>query len=299
MFYAMLVSVILASVFMIIWLFLYIRYRKRFDGMLDGVDERIFILKDLYFIGLGAIGIYESIYRKKISASPKAIEKQKKLSEVFGRDNAEFYYYINTGALITMILTFIPLAFCLMCIMRSVLGLVIGLLMAGGLIYGIQSSINSSIQRKKDAILSEFPKMVSKITLLINAGMLVRRAWDEVANSNYEEALYAEMRFASKDLQEGKTIEEAMSSFASRCGLKEMRKFASIYVQAVTRGPSESIQSMKIMADEAWEQRKQIAKQQGEIASQKLMIPNLIMFFGIMIIVVVPIVAGMFGSINM
>ena len=86
--------------------------------------------------------------------------------------------------------------------------------------------------------------MVSKLTLLINAGMLVRRAWDEVANSNYEDALYEEMRATSKDIQEGMSIERAMESFASRCGIKEIRKFSSIYVQAVNRGASESINSM-------------------------------------------------------
>ena len=44
--------------------------------------------------------------------------------------------------------------------------------------------------------------------------------------------------------------------------------------------------------------KKQISKQKGEIASQKLMIPNLIMFLGILIVVVVTIVASMFGSFN-
>lgn len=138
--------------------------------------------------------------------------------------------------------------------------------------------------------------MVSKLTLLINAGMLVRRAWDEVANSNFEMALYEEMRITSKDIQEGMSIERAMESFASRCGIKEIRKFSSIYVQAVNRGASESINSMKLMADEAWEQKKQISKQKGEIASQKLLIPNMIMFAGIMIVVVIPMIATMMSG---
>ena len=141
--------------------------------------------------------------------------------------------------------------------------------------------------------------MVSKLTLLVNAGMLVRRAWDEVANSNFEDALYAEMRLTSKDIQEGMSIEAAMENFAARCGLKEIRKFSSIYVQAVNRGASESIGSMKIMADEAWEQKKQISKQQGEIASQKLLIPNMIMLMGIMVVVVVPIVASLIGNVSL
>ena len=118
-----------------------------------------------------------------------------------------------------------------------------------------------------------------------------------IANSNMEKALYKEMRATSQDLQEGVSIESALESFADRCAIKEIRKFASIYVQAINRGASEAIHSMKVMAEDAWEQKKQIAKQQGEIASQKLLIPNLIMFFGILIVVVVPMVASMLGAI--
>jgi len=127
----------------------------------------------------------------------------------------------------------------------------------------------------------------------------VRRAWDEVANSNTTEALYEEMRVTSKDIQEGMAIDRAMEAFASRCGIKEIRKFSSIYVQAVNRGASESINSMKIMADEAWEQKKQLSKQKGEIAAQKLLVPNMIMFVGIMIVVVVPMIGSMISGFNL
>lgn len=296
MYIVMFICAVISTIAFLLWLILYIKYRNQFVGLLDDVDGKIFTLKDLYFIGLGCIESYEKIRQKKITGSDKAVEKMKQLSEVFGRSNAELYYYVTTGAKISLILTFLPVGLMLTCLLQSIMGLICGVLLSFIMPYGIQSSINSAVNDKKDAIISEFPKMVSKLTLLVNAGMLVRRAWDEVANSNYEDALYAEMRITSKDIQEGMSIENAMESFASRCGLKEIRKFSSIYVQAVNRGASESINSMKIMADEAWEQKKQLSKQKGEIASQKLLIPNMIMFVGIMIIVVVPMIASMMGS---
>ena len=291
----MLVCLLLATALFLVWVFLFTKYRKQYQGMLDDIDGKIFTLKDIYFIGLGAIELYEQAKQKKISSSDKALEKIKQLSEVFGRDSAELYYYITE---VSLILTVLPIGLLLVCMMQSIMGLILGALLTYALVYGIQSSINGSVERKKDAIMSEFPKMVSKLTLLINAGMLVSRAWNEVANSNFEDALYEEMRFTSKDLDEGIRLEQAMESFASRCGIREMRKFSSIYIQAVNMGAGEAIDSMKLMADEAWEQKKQISKQKGEIAAQKLMIPNLIMFLGILIVVVVPIVATMFGSFN-
>lgn len=299
MYVIMIICATISSVLFLAWVVLFIKYRHQFDGLLDDVDEKIFTLKELYFIGLGCIENYEKIKNKKITANEKAIEKMKALSEVFGRDNSELYYYITVGAKISLVITFVPIGLSLTCILKSTLGLVCGVLLAIALPYGVQMSINSAVENKKDAIISEFPKMVSKLTLLVNAGMLVRRAWDEVANSNFEEALYEEMRITSKDIQEGMSIDRAMDSFAARCGIKEIRKFSSIYVQAVNRGAADSIDSMKIMADEAWEQKKQISKQKGEIASQKLLIPNMIMFVGIMIVVVVPLLVSMFGSMSL
>lgn len=298
MYTLMLCSTILATLLIAVWLFLFLRYSKKYSKIIDSIDGKVFTMKDLYFIGLGMIDIYEHSTRKKITTSDKAITQSKKLAEVFGRDNGELYYYITVAAKISLILTFLPIGLMVGCMLKSALGFFAGLLLAIVFPYGVQSGINSAIANKKDAIMAEFPKMVSKLTLLVNAGMLLRRAWDEVAESNEDDALYAEMRTASQDILEGMTIEAAMDEFATRCGLKEIRKFSSIYVQAVKRGAGESIDSMKIMADEAWEQKKQLSKQKGELAAQKLLVPNMIMFLGIMLDVVGPMVAAMLGKFN-
>lgn len=299
MYVVMIICATLETILVAVWVLLFFKYRNQFDGLLDDVDGKTFTLKDLYFIGLGCIETYETVTKKRITESERAQLKIQYLSEAFGRENAELYYYVLLSSMISLILTFLPIGLALVCLTQSLLGLLLGAALAAVLPYGVYSGISSAVQKKKDSIVSEFPKMVSKLTLLVNAGMLVRRAWDEVANSNFEEALYAEMRLTSKDIQEGMSIDAAMENFAARCGLKEIRKFSSIYVQAVNRGASESIGSMKIMADEAWEQKKQISKQKGEIASQKLLIPNMIMFMGIMVVVVVPIIASLFGSISL
>lgn len=298
MYILMLVCAVASSLLVLLWLILFLRYKKQFAGVIDDVDPKIYTLKEVYFIGLGCIDIYEKIKKQKITLNEKAVEKMKPLAEVFGRENAELYYYITISAKISLLLTFMPVGIALTCLIKNAAGLLCGLLIAYVLPRGVQSSINAAVAEKKEVIANEFPKMVSKLTLLVNAGMLVRRAWDEVAESNYENALYEEMRITSRDIQEGMSIDNAMDSFANRCGTKEIRKFSSIYVQAVNRGAAESINSMRIMADEAWEQKKQLSKQKGEIASQKLLFPNMIMFAGIMLVVVVPMFASMLGGIS-
>lgn len=294
------ICTLLATLLVVFWLFLFLRYSKKYSKIIEGIDGKIFTMKDLYFIGLGMIDMYEHSSRKKITTSDKAITQCKKLAEAFGRDNGELYYYVTSAAKLSLIMTFLPIGLLLAALMKSAVGFLAGALLVIVFPYGVQSGINTAIANKKDAIVSEFPKMVSKMTLLVNAGMLLRRAWDEVAESDPDatEGLYAEMRTVSRDILEGMTIEQAMDEFATRCGVKEIRKFASIYVQAVKRGASESIESMKIMADEAWEQKKQYSKQKGEAAASKLLIPNMIMFMGILAVVVIPMIASMLGSFN-
>ena len=294
-----LICALLATVFVLLWLFLFLRYRSRYDSLLDKADPKIFTLKDLYFTGLGLIEMHERMKRKKITTSEKAVEKIRELAEVFGRNQAELYYYISISAIISLLVTFLPIGLMLPCLLQKPIMLLPGLLLAFVMPYGIYSGINNAIANKKDELRSEFPNMVSKLTLLINAGMIPSRAWRAVANGNTTNRLYEEMRTATRDIEEGMTIERAMDAFALRCGLKEIRKFSSIYVQAVKGGAGEAIGSMKQMSDEAWEEKKQYAKQKGEIAAQKLLVPNMLMFIGILIVVVVPLAINMMGGMSL
>ena len=308
MYTLMLCSTILATLLIAVWLFLFLRYSQKYSKIIDSIDGKVFTMKDLYFIGLGVIDIYEHSTRKKITTSDKAITQSKKLAEVFGRDNGELYYYITVAAKISLILTFLPIGLMVGCMLKSALGFFAGLLLAIVFPYGVQSGINSAIANKKDAILAEFPKMVSKLTLLVNAGMLLRRAWDEVAESNEDDALYAEMRTASQDILEGVTIEAAMDVISIQHADGTIDAFLAAAVRTegsfviITAdyevGLRDIFDSMKIMADEAWEQKKQLSKQKGELAAQKLLVPNMIMFLGIMLDVVGPMVAAMLGKFN-
>lgn len=295
----MAIGLSVSTFLVLIWIIMYFKFRTQYEGLLNDIDGKIFTVKDIYFVGLGLIEIYEKVKGKKITDNEKAIVRTAHLSEIFGREYGEMYYYVSISATISLLITFLPIGLMIGALMGSWVGYLCGIALAGAMTYGVSSSISSSIERKKDAIANEFPQMISKLTLLINAGMLVRRAWDEVANSNFEEPLYAEMRTTSKDIQEGMSIEQAMQNFSTRCGVKEIRKFSSIYVQAINRGAADSIESMKAMADDAWVRKKELAKQKGEVASQKLLVPNMIMFAGILVVVVVPMMISTFSGISL
>lgn len=148
MYAVMIICAVISTVMLVIWGGLYLKYKKQYSGMLDSIDGKIFTLKDIYFIGLGGIELYEAAKNSKITSTDKAISKMKELAEVFGRDNAELYYYITVSARISLIFTFVPVGLMLICLIKSFIGLILGVLLAFAMIYGVQSGINAAVERK-------------------------------------------------------------------------------------------------------------------------------------------------------
>ena len=78
------------------------------------------------------------------------------------------------------------------------------------------------------------------------------------------------------------------SAFARRCKVKEVTKFVSVILMNLRRGGAEVVPVLKQQGAECWEMRKAAAKQMGEEASTKILLPLMIMFVGIILIVATP-----------
>ena len=157
----------------------------------------------------------------------------------------------------------------------------------------LDMEINDAIEKKHEEILSDYPEVLSKLTLLINAGMIVREAWTKVAYT-CDRALYKEMQITSEEMCNGVAELDALYNFSQRCTVKELKKFSSILSQNLQKGGTELAYNLRSMNEESWEQKKHNAKRKGETAGAKLMIPTMIMFVGILLMVVVPIFTNMF-----
>ena len=101
------------------------------------------------------------------------------------------------------------------------------------------------------------------------------------------------MRYALMDIKAGRPEAVAYEEFARRCRVKEVTKFVSVVVMNLRRGGSEVVPVLKAQGDECWEMRKSAARQMGEEASTKILIPMMIMFLGIVLIVATPAVLSM------
>jgi tight adherence protein C len=131
--------------------------------------------------------------------------------------------------------------------------------------------------------------MVSKLVLLVNAGMTLNRAWEKICvETKKKTPLYLELKTTYLQIQGGKSESEAYEEFARRCRVREITKFVTLIIQNLKKGSDDMVPLLRLQAEECWELRKMRARQLGEEASTKLILPMMIMFIGILIIVVLP-----------
>ena len=133
----------------------------------------------------------------------------------------------------------------------------------------------------------QFPQVLSKLTLLVNSGMMLRDAWRNVAQKG-EGILFEEMNMTCEEMNQGISEIDAYQNFAERCEVKEIKRFTSSIIQNMVKGNAELTNFLREMSDEMWNEKKNMVKRQGEAANSKLLIPTIMIFTGILILIMVP-----------
>lgn len=272
------------------WMILYTRGWKRYAYYIEALrgEETVrFPLKDVYPVGLMFMDAIRYSYD-----TPYDQGVRQQLLEVKEEKFVDFFIRVVWGAKVSMVLTVLPVGFALAVAGREPMALVLAVLLAGVLFYYIDSLLKAMLTSRHEGIVSQLPQALSKMVLLLGAGMTVREAWDKIAYSSGGE-LCQEMRRTSVQILNGISEQEAYTDFAARCNVKEVRKFVSLIVQNLSKGNAELGIMLKGMADEYWDEKKHTAKRKGEQASAKLLLPLCIMFIGIIIVLVVPMFANM------
>lgn len=142
---------------------------------------------------------------------------------------------------------------------------------------------------------TDYPQIINKFNLYIGAGMTIRRAWSCIAD-DYEKkrerygkrVAYEEMIYTLHEIQGGAPEGECYEKYGSRCGISRYRKFGTMLSQNLRKGSRGITDLLAREAEEAFEDRKNMAKKLGEEAGTKLMIPMFIMLAVVFVIVTVP-----------
>lgn len=164
------------------------------------------------------------------------------------------------------------------------------LIIAGIVLFFLtDKNLDDKSKRRKLQLMMTFPVFISKLTLLMNAGMHLRQALERIyADSDKDNPIYAELGIVLDDFASGVGENQAWQEFSERCKVKEITSFSTMMTQNTKIGDNQLVEELKRMTHETWEMRKHAAKQLGETASAKLIFPLMLMFLAILIIVITP-----------
>lgn len=167
--------------------------------------------------------------------------------------------------------------------------------LAGIVVYqGRDREILKSVAAREREMLINYPEIVSKLTLLLGAGMTIRGAFEKVA-SDYEKHrgkkryfAYEEMLIAVYKMRSGTPEAAAYADFGSRCEVSRYNKLGALLSQNLKKGSSGLLEIMEEEMRQAFEDRKSMARKLGEEAGTKLLFPMGMMLMIVMVIVIVP-----------
>ena len=262
---------------------------KRKSGYVEevlGLDKNQYPFRDLMIIGL------DYVDKKGIEVfKEKNRSIYEKMMSMYGIDVEEHFRLhisnkITLGLIAINAIYFVVMANGTLNIMAILLGPI-----AGAGIYVFADSIQEEqFKKRSKEIKYAFPEFLTKLTLLINAGLTVERAWEMILNDSNDSnsALNKEMTKTFKDMKSNLPTVKCLNDLSRRCKVKEVSKFSSILLQNMNKGSSDLVSMLQQLSDECWEERKNMAKQKGEEASTKLLFPMMLMLLTVFTIVLVP-----------
>lgn len=276
------ILLVLATISAILFLVNLAKGRK-YSSYVENLDSAEFFLKGIYVVGF-------SLNEGKLFRLRGKLEQNLKKQARLVWDNIYYEYYANLAWA-----QFLSLS-----LLSATIGLTLASLADGEaslLFIGIValfimaiwslsiSKMKEGVAKRRDQCLAEFPNMVSKLSLLINSGMVLREAWYLIANSK-EGPLYELMKKACTYMDNGESDASAIHKFGILTDSNEIKKFTGAMIQGLEKGNSDLVDFLVGQASELWAHKRQLALQNGEIAAGKLIIPLGLMFGGIILIIV-------------
>lgn len=170
-----------------------------------------------------------------------------------------------------------------------------GILLAIAVYIMYDRELENKIKKRENQMLTDYSDIVSKLTLLMGAGMTISLAWERIVK-DYEvksakgrkRFAFEEMKLANTKIKSGVSEGIAYREFGKRCSLQPYLKLAGLLEQNLIKGTRELRQLLEGEVREAFENRKSLAKIKGEEAGTKLLFPMVIMLGIVIIIIVVP-----------
>ncbi|WP_026476473.1 type II secretion system F family protein [Alkaliphilus transvaalensis] len=260
--------------------------KKRETNLFEDLDEKTYPLKRFLILGHYILNCfnyqYSTAYDQKLMLT---------FSQLYGTKEGKRFVKVHWANQITLLLVVIFIisffAVALGDVTIEFFVIAVGMMVA--VIYGLNHEVYQQLNKRKLQIKLDFTEFLSKLILLMSAGLTVSKAWEKiVGESDGNRVLHQELKITLLEIKNGKSEEEAYEDFANRCRNPEIFKFVSLIIQNLKKGNEETIIMLRMLTNECWIMRKNTAKVLGEEASTKLLLPMMIMFLAILLIVMTP-----------
>lgn len=270
------------------WVIMYVKNFREYDRRIEKAPENMYASTGCLIIGYSLIDRFHIIFDKA-----KYSTLVKKISGLYGSVYAEYYLNVIKAAEIGIMYDSIMLA-CLISVIteRWELGLLI-IIIGSLLVWNNEREVEEQLTYKKTKMQSDLPVVISKLTLLVGAGMTLRNAWDKTAYEG-EGPIYDEMRMVAEDKRNGVTDERAFGKMAERCEDKNLKRFVVAMTQNLQKGSAEQMTFLRDMSAQMWDAKKKLILKKLEDTKSLLLLPLFLIFIGILIMIIVP----MLGSVT-
>ncbi len=176
----------------------------------------------------------------------------------------------------------------------AVAGIVLLILLVIGLmIFREKEELKNEKKSRDEQLESEYPVLVSKLAVLIGAGLSIRKAWERIVE-DYKKSktdakpLYQEMDLAMRRMGQGYTEEEALTEFGKRIALNDYLRFVGTLESQRKNGKAELLAFLRDEANGALEKSLMVAKRRGEKMSSKLLVPMILLFAVVLALLIIP-----------
>lgn len=155
--------------------------------------------------------------------------------------------------------------------------------------------------RRAEQLLMDYPGIIMKFALLIQAGMTARKAFQKITadyrrrERKVSHFAYEAMAAACNEMDSGVAEIEAYRRFGERCAQMKYRTFSTLLIQNLQKGSKRLADLLEKEALEAWDERKRKARVLGEAAATKLLVPMIMMLAVVMAVIMIPAFLSFYG----
>lgn len=172
--------------------------------------------------------------------------------------------------------------------------LMLVILAAGFLYFGAGRDLDRKLEHRKKELLLDYPEIVNKLSLYMGAGMTIRNAFVKMGEDYKKQQkerrqyVYEEILITCNELQSGRSENDAYDHFGKRCQVPVYMKLSTLLSQNLRKGSNDLLYMLRQEADNAFAERKNLAKKLGEEAGTKLLLPMMMMLCIVMVIIMIP-----------